>query len=155
MNGELTPEIKKEINEAIELAELFLKDIEKVWKSYAKKALEAKQERERKQEKKGFLEYETKEELIEAWGYESIDEETYYRGLEYFENLKKPPELTVIEKHRGRLKRLIDIEKGTILELKAELEPEEKKHVETAFERAERLEREEKLSTLRLNEALG
>lgn len=147
-------EIRKDIKECIELSELFIKDIEKAWKSYAKKALEAKQERERKQEKKGFLEYETKEELIEAYGYDSIDEETYYRGLEYFENLKKPPELTIIEKHRERLKKLIDVEKGTIIELKAELEPEEKKHKENAFERAERLEREEKLSALRLNEAL-
>lgn len=117
-----------------------------------KKALEAKQERELKQEKKGFLEYETKEDLIEAWGYSSIDEETYYRGLDYFENLKKPPELSVMEKHRERLKRLIDIEKGTIIELKAELEPEEKKAQENAFERAERLEREERNSNLIISE---
>ena len=146
---------KKEILQEIELAELLVKDLEKAWKSYAKKALEAKQERETKQEKKGFLEYETKEELIEAYGYDSIDEETYYRGLEYFENLKKPPELSTIEKHREVLKSMINNAKGTIKELNEELEPEEKKHVETAFERAERLEREEKLSALRLNETLN
>lgn len=43
-------EIRKDIKECIELSELFLKDIEKAWKSYAKKALEAKQEREKIQE---------------------------------------------------------------------------------------------------------
>lgn len=31
-------EIRKDINESIELAELFLKDVEKIWKSYAKKS---------------------------------------------------------------------------------------------------------------------
>ena len=147
-------EIRKDIKESIELAELMIKDLEKSYKSYAKKALEEKQQRELKKEKKGFLECETELELIELWGYGDIDEETYRKGLEYFENLKKPPELTIIEKHRQKLKELISREKGTIIELKAELEPEEKKHKENAFERAERLEREEKLSALRLNEAL-
>lgn len=146
---------KKEILQEIELAELLVKDLEKVWKSYSKKALEAKLERELKEEKKGFLEYETEQELIEAWGYGAISEEAYYKGLDYFREQKKPPELSTIEKHREVLKSMINNAKGTIKELNEELEPEEKKHKENAFERAERLEREEKLSALRLNEALN
>ncbi len=55
----LTAYERREIETEIELSKLMIKDLERLWKSYAKKALVAKQERELRQDKKGFLEYES------------------------------------------------------------------------------------------------
>lgn len=128
------------------------KDLEKLWKSYAKKAQAAKEERERRQEKKGFLEYETLEELIDAYGYGVIDEETYYRGRQYFESLKKPPERSIIEIHRNRIKELVNRYKGTVIELEEELNPPEKKREENAFGKREREIREERVAAINFAE---
>lgn len=144
-----------QIKEEIILSEMLAKDLERLWKSYAKKALVAKQERELKQEKNGFLECETEQELIDLYGYGDIDDETYYCGLDYFKNLKKPPELSAIEKYRTKLKELINREKGTIIELNEELSPTEKQPEENAFARYDRLRRKERVEELRLAEALG
>ncbi len=152
-----------EVESELELAELMVKDLQKLWASYAKKALEAKQERELRQEKKGFLEYETVEELINGYGYgfgygEDEDREIYRRGLEYFENLKQPPKLSVIEHHRANIKALLDNYKGTVKMLKDELdELEGKKNLpqESVFERLERQEREERSRMLQANELIG
>ena len=148
----LTPEDKLEIKQEIELAELMVKDLEKLWKSYAKKAQAAKEERERRQEKKGFLEYETLEQLIEAYGWGYIDEETYNRGRQYFEDLKKPPERSIIEIHRSRIKELVNRYKGTVIELEEELNPPEKKREENAFEKREREIREERVAAMNFAE---
>jgi len=146
--------IVQEIKEEIALSEMFLKDLEKLWKSYAKKALVAKQERELKQEKKGFLNCETIQELIDLYGYGEIDKETYYCGLDYFNSLNKPPELSIVEKYRAKLKELINREKGTIKELNEELNPVEKQPEENAFDRFDRLKREERNQALKLSDAL-
>lgn len=146
---------KQEIRNDIVISEMLIKDLNKVWKSYAKKALIAKQERELKQEKKGFLDCETERELIDLYGWGEIDEETYRRGLDYFQKINKPPELSIVEKYRKRLKELISREKGTIIELNEELNPTEKVPEENAFEKYERLEREERYQAFSDNEALG
>lgn len=151
----MTQEDKREIEREIELAKLMAKDLEKLWKSYAKKAQAAKEERERRQEKKGFLEYKTREELVEAYGWGVIDEDTYRRGLEYFENLKKPPERSVIEIHRSRIKELVNRYKGTIIELEDELNPPEKEREENAFEKRERELREERVEAMNLTDYFG
>lgn len=151
----MTNEVRNEILRELESAELMVKDLKRIWKSYAKKALIAKTERELKQDKKGFLEYETLDELIDGYGWGNIDEETYYRGLEYFENLKKPPQKSVIEEHRANIKELLSRYEGTVIELNAELNPVEKVKEENAFERREREEREEQNSDIALNELLG
>lgn len=152
----MTESTKREIAEDIEISEMFVKDLERLWKSYSKKALIAKQERELKQEKKGFLDCETKQELIDLYGYGEIDDDTYYRGLDYFDSLNEPPELSAIEKYRVRLKDLINREKGTIKELNDELNPVEKKQPEeNAFDRYDRLRREERNKELSLSDALG
>lgn len=151
----MTQEVKHEIERDLELAKLMVKDLEKLWKSYAKKAQAAKEERERRQEKKGFLEYETREDIIEAYGWGNIDEDTYRRGLEYFENLEKPPEKTIIEMHRNRIKELVNRYKGTIIELEEELNPPEKKHEENAFEKRERELREERIAAMNFADRFG
>lgn len=151
----MTNEVRNEILRELESAELMVKDLKRIWMSYAKKALIAKTERELKQDKKGFLEYETLDELIDGYGWGNIDEETYYRGLEYFENLKKPPQKSVVEEHRANIKELLSRYEGTVIELNAELNPVEKVKEENAFERRERELREEQNSDIALNELLG
>lgn len=133
-----------EIERELEIANLMVKDLQRLWESYARKALVAKQERELRQEKKGFLEYETERELIDAWGGAYIDEETYRRGLAYFENLKKSPTLSVVERHRKNIGALLNLWKGTVSELNGELYPEESELEENAFEKMDRQEREER-----------
>lgn len=150
MNSSVTQEIKREL----ELAELMVKDLKRLWQSYAKKAFAAKQERELKQDKKGFLDYETVEELQEGYGWAMIDDETYQRGIEFFENLKKPPQKSIVEGHRANIKELINRYEGTVIELKSELNPIEKAKEENAFQKRERELREQKHSALVLSDAL-
>lgn len=146
--------MKKEIERELQLAEMMAKDLKKLWKSYAKKALIAKTERELKQDKKGFLEYETVEELQDGYGWGEVDEDTYYRGIEYFEGLKNPPREDVIEDHRKNIKNLLDGYEGLVLTLSAELNPTEKVKEENAFERRVREEREERNASFALNDLL-
>ena len=108
----MTNEVRNEILRELESAELMVKDLKRIWKSYAKKALIAKNERELKQDKIGFLEYESVEELHDGLGYGDIDEDTYYRGVEYFESLKNPPKQSSVEEHRKNLKDLIKLWEG-------------------------------------------
>lgn len=146
--------MRNEILEEIELAKLMINDLERLWKSYAKKALIAKQEREKRQDKKGFLDYENYEELHDAYGDGYIDEETYYRGKKYFEKLNKPPELSVVEKHRARIKEMLNNEKGTLKELMEELNPTDKKEAPKGFEAYDREKRKERLKDMELSEAI-
>lgn len=150
----ISSEIRREIEQEIELSKLMIKDLERLWKSYAKKALIAKQERELKQDKKGFLEYETYEELHDAYGGGYIDEKTFYRGIDYFKNLDKSPELSVIEKHRQRIKEMLNREKGTLKELSEELNSTEKPIPSSGFEVYDLTKQAERLKELDLNEAL-
>ncbi len=150
----LTAYERREIETEIELSKLMIKDLERLWKSYAKKALVAKQERELRQDKKGFLEYESYEELHEAYGGGYIDEETFYRGMEYFKNLNKPPELSVVEKHRQRIKEMLNKEKGTLKELSEELNPPETPLPLTGFEAYDLAKQAERSKELELNELL-
>lgn len=134
------------IEEELELAKLMVKDLEKLWKSYAKKALQARQERETNQVKKGFHDCETKEELIDLYGYGDIDSETYQRGLSYFDTPDKP-KLSTIELHRKNIKDMLNRWKGTVNELKEELNPSVK-DTENIFEKMDRLEREERYKNM-------
>lgn len=134
------------LEQELDLAKLMVKDLDKLWKSYAKKALEAKQE------KKGFCDCETKEELIDLYGYAEIDDDTYRRGLDYFDSPKKP-NLSLIELHRQNVRELLDRWRGTIKEIEDELAPPE--HKETVFERLDREEREAKAEYMRGQEALA
>lgn len=138
-----------ELELELEAATLMVKDLDKLWKSYAKKALMAKQERELRQEKKGFLEYENENELADGYGWAEIDEDTYNRGIEYFENLKKPPVLSVIEQHRKNVLELLNLWKGTVSELRNELHPTEIIPEENAFDKLARLEREERFQEMK------
>ncbi|MEG2429031.1 MAG: hypothetical protein RSA99_01480 [Oscillospiraceae bacterium] len=140
----MNKDIENEIKEELQLAELMVKDLQRLWNSYAKKALIAKQERELKQEKKGFMECENIEELADAFGYGEMSEEIYYKGLEYFENADKPPKQSIVELHRKNIKKILDNWKGTVKMLNDELNPPEKKEEETVFEKIEREEREER-----------
>jgi len=139
-------QIEREIEKELELAKLMVKDLERLWKSYAKKALQAKQERETRQVKKGFLDCETKEELIDLYGYGEIDEDTYNRGLDYFDSPEKP-ELSIIELHRKNIKEMLGRWRGTIMELQEELNPQVK-DTENIFEKMDRLEREERYKNM-------
>lgn len=138
--------LNKEMEQELELAALMVKDLKKLWSSYAKKALQARQERELKQTKKGFLDCETREELIDVYGYGEMDEDTYHRGLNYFNNPEKV-ELSVIELHRKNIKEILSRWEGTIKELQEEIEPQIKQR-ENAFEKLEREEREERYKNM-------
>ncbi len=150
----MTDSQRREIEEEIALAELMINDLNRLWKSYAKKAFIAKQEREKRQDKKGFLDYQNEEELEDAYGYADIDEETYNRGRDYFKSLKKPPDLSVVEKHRNRIKELLNIEKGTLKELMEELNPAEKKETVNGFVAYDNAQREKRQKEMELSEAL-
>lgn len=151
----MSPEERKEARIELELARLMVKDLEKLWKSYAKKAQAAKEERERRQEKKGFLEYETLEELTEAYGYAVIDEETYIRGQDYFKSLSnKAAERSLTETHRERIKELLNRYKGTVEYLEEELDPPKDKDPENGFEAYDREQRNKRCEEMRTREGL-
>lgn len=144
----MTCDEKREVKRELELATLMVKDLQRLWSSYAKRALIAKQERELKQDKKGFLEYETEAELIEAWGGAYIDEDTYRHGLEYFESIKRPPSLSVIEEHRRNIQTLLNRWKGTVETLTEELNPKENIPKESIFDKMAREERQERYRSM-------
>lgn len=150
----MTKQTTQEPERELEAAILMVKDLQKLWNSYAKKALLAKQERELRQVKKGFLDYENEEELADGYGWNDIDEDSYKRGLEYFENLKKPPVLSVIEQHRKNILELLNLWKGTVSELNEELHPTEDVPVENSFDKLARLEREERSRQMRASDTL-
>jgi hypothetical protein len=149
--SDLSSADKNEIQIELDAAELMVKDLERLFKSYAKKALIAKQKRETKQDRKGFLQYETKDDLITAYGYADIDDETYARGLDYFNNYKEV-NTSAVEKHRENIKGLIRLWKGTISELSEEINPSAE--TENDLQRREREEREARLSDMQLSDAL-
>ena len=144
----MTTEQKQEIERELGLATLMVKDLQKLWSSYSKKALIAKEERELRQEKKGFMDCENEYELMEAYGSDYIDEETYRRGLDYFENAKKPPTLSVVETHRKRIREYLDLWKGTVNERNEELCANEKQPEEDIFDKLARTEREDHYRTM-------
>ncbi len=139
---------KKEIIQEIEITELLVKDLKRLRSSYANKAFKAKQERELKQDKKGFLDCNSIPELQDLYGYGDIDEATYRRGIEYFESLNVPVELSTVERYRLKLKDMISKAEGTIKELNDELNPTEKVTPENIFKKMDREEREQRYKSM-------
>ncbi len=144
----MTERERQEILVELECAKLMVKDLEKVWKSYSKKAYQARIERERNSTNKLFHGCECEQELQDLYGFGEITEEVYCQGLEHFKEQKRPPILSTVEKHRANLKRLIASWKGSILELEQELDPVEKNPQLNAFEKLELEEKQERYKNM-------
>jgi len=114
---------KQQIEQEIELAKMMVKDIDNVFRKYAKAAMTAAAERKEVIRKKKYRECENKGELQELYGWGGLTEEAYYAGLDFFDDLElSKNRLSLIEQHRKNLQEIRDRWKGTVNELREELE---------------------------------
>jgi hypothetical protein len=150
---------RDDIEQEIELAKMMAADIDKVYRKYAKAALQAQQDRLEKIRAEKYKGCSTVEELQTAYGYGEITIDEYDEGRDFLTTLKtRESQLSLIEKHRKNLKGIRDNWKGTVIELQRELDELDGKQKEkplTAFERLEEEKRAERLEALGLREALG
>lgn len=151
--------LRADIEQEIELAKMMVADLDKVYKKYAKAALQAQQDRLEKIRAKKYKGCSTEQELHNAYGYGDITIDEYDEGRDFLESLKaQESQLSLIEKHRKNLKELRDNWKGTVIELQRELDELDGKQKEkplNAFERLEQERRAERSGSLALSEALG
>lgn len=136
---------KQEIEQEIELAEMMAADIDKVYKKYAKAALEAEQKRLEAAKETIYMGCQDKDELQELYGFGDLTEEEYYGGIEYFDSMNtRKKQLSLIEKHRQNLKDIRNRWKGTVKELKEELEELGGVKVQQPMNYIEQLEQQER-----------
>lgn len=146
------------IEQDMELANMMAADIDKVYKKYAKAALQAQQDRLEKIRSEKYKDCSTFEELQMAYGYGEITIDEYDEGRDFLAAMKtRESQLSLIEKHRKNLKQIRDNWKGTVIELQRELDElygKQKEKPLTAFERLEQERRADRLESLGLREAL-
>lgn len=145
---------KLEIEQEIELAKMMVADMDKVFKKYAKAAIEAEQKRQEKVRSEKYKDCDTGAELQELYGWGEITEDEYRSGLEFFDNKEnRLKQLSLVEKHRKNLKEIRDRWKGTITELQQELGIDElngvKKEQLTYVEQLEIEERNKRYASMR------
>lgn len=146
---------REKIMQEIELAKMMSADIDKVYKKYAKAALKASEERAEKIKNEKYKDCTTAEELQDMYGYGEITLEEYDEGRDFLEaQEERKRQLSCIELHRNNLKEIRDRWKGTIMELREELDEVDGtvKEVDTrtAFEKLEAEERAERYTALLL-----
>lgn len=144
--------VKSEIEQEIELAKMMAADIDKVFKKYAKAALEAEQKRLEKIRTEKFMDCENVQELQDLFGWGDLTEDEYRKGIEFFEGREdRRKRLSLTERHRANLKEVRDRWKGTIEELQQELDEMDGvvKEQLTYIEQLERQEREEQYRAMR------
>lgn len=118
---------KREIKREIELAMMMVSDMDKVYKKYAKAALAAQEARLERIRSEKYFDCTTVEELRELYGYGNLTNEEYDAGRDFFaEQEIRQKQYSLIERHRANVKEIRDRWKGTINELRAELEEQEK-----------------------------
>ncbi|HBB28162.1 MAG TPA: hypothetical protein DC000_02745 [Clostridiales bacterium] len=114
---------KKEIEQELELAEMMVIDIEKIYKKYAKSAQTEAEKRQEKIKSIKYFDCNNQMELQELYGYGEITEEEYYTGIDFFKELElSKSRKSLIELHRQNIKELRDKWKGTVKELHEELD---------------------------------
>ncbi len=144
--------IKQDIERDIELAKMMADDIDKVYKKYAKGALQAQQERLEKIRNEKYHGCADAVELEELYAYGDITTEEYDAGRDWFnEQYTRMNQLSLVEQHRKNLKELRDKWKGTVNELIAELDELNgvRKDTRTYIEKLEAQERAERYAALR------
>ncbi|AFL99481.1 hypothetical protein Desde_1048 [Desulfitobacterium dehalogenans ATCC 51507] len=157
----MTNNLRQELEQEIELAKMMAADIDKVYKKYAKAALQAQQDRLYKIRAEKYKGYSTEAELHNAYGYGEITIDEYDEGRDFLAALEaRESQMSLIEKHRKNLKEIRDNWKGTVIELQRELdelngEKKEKQPKLNAFERLEQERHTERLAALQLQESLG
>lgn len=148
----------EQIEQEIELAKMMAMDIDKVYKKYAKGALQAQQERLEKIRNEKYHGCADAVELEELYAYGDITIEEYDAGRDWFnEQHTRMNQLSLVEQHRKNLRELRDKWKGTIAELQEELDDIEgnpKVKELNAFERLEQEERTDRIAELRLQDCL-
>lgn len=150
--------LARDTEQEIELAKMMAADIDKVYKQYAKAALQAQQDRLEKIKAEKYKGYSSEEELHTAYGYGEFTIDEYDEGRDFLAALKtRELQLSLIEKHRKNLKEIRNKWKGTVIELQRELDElngAKKQTKLNAFERREQKERAERLAALQLQESL-
>lgn len=143
---------KHELEQEIELAKMMVADIDKVFKKYAKAALEAQQKRLEKIRLEKYKDCDNPNELQELYGWGELTEKEYREGLCFFEEKEtRWAQLSLIEKHRKNLRDIRDRWKGTVSELQQELNElngVEKQQL-SYVEQLEKQEREQRYAAMR------
>lgn len=143
--------LKHEIEQDIELAKMMVADIDKLYKKYAKSALQAERERKEKIRNEKYLCCANVEELKELYGYGEITIEEYDAGRDFFEaQEKRSKQLSLVERHRKNLRELRDKWKGTVNEFQQELDELNgvQKDTRTYIEKLEYEERKERYASM-------
>ncbi|MEA5084384.1 hypothetical protein SDC9_196859 [bioreactor metagenome] len=143
--------IKQDIEQDIELAKMMAADIDRLYKKYAKAALQASEERLEKIRNQSYHGCMTAEELQDLYGYGTITLAEYDEGLDYIaQREERKKQLSLVELHRRNLKDLRDRWKGTVGELRGELNDMNGvvKDKRTYIEKLEAAERAERYATL-------
>ena len=150
---------KNDIEQEIQLAEMMASDIDKIYKKYAKAALQAEQERIEKVRLEKYKDCSTAQELQELYGWGEITAAEYEAGRVFLEEReKRMKQLSLVEKHRANLKEIRDRWKGTVKELQEELDElngVEKVKPMNAFEKLEAEQRKERYEAINLQSMLG
>ena len=140
-----------QIEREIELARMMAEDMDKVFRKYAKSALEAENRRTEKIRNERFMGCATERDLQDIYGYAGITEDEYYAGLEFLESREeRKKQLSIVELHRRNVKDIRDRWKGTVRELQAELNelngviPDAR----NAFEKSEAAERADRAANM-------
>ena len=156
--GDRVINLRQEIEQEIELAKMMSADIDKVYKKYAKAALQAQQDRLEKIRDEKYRGCSTVEELEMVFGHGDITIDEYDEGREFLAELKtRELQLSLIERHRKNLKEIRDNWKGTVIELQRELDElngVKKQPKLNAFEKLEQERRAERLEALQRQESL-
>jgi len=144
---------KRDIEREIELAEMMVADLEKIFKKYAKAAQAEAEARQERIKSTKYFSCSNVEELQTMYGYGELTEKEYYAGLDFFEELKlSNTRKSLIEQHRQNVKELRDRWKGTVLELTdelAELDGVKKGKPLTYIEQLEAKERNERYESMK------
>ncbi len=145
---------RKEIEIEIELANMMVADLDKIFKKYAKAAQAAAEARLENIRSKKYKDCDNKEELQELYGFGDLSEDEYYAGLDFFDEKEtNQKRLSLIEQHRQNVKELRDRWKGTEKELKQELDELDGivyEKPQTYVEKLKAQERQERFEAMRL-----
>jgi len=151
MKGVIEMNLKQEIEQDIELAKMMVEDIDKVFKKYAKAALNAESERTEKVKAEKYRDCINYDELHELYAYDEITIDELEAGRDFFKSREdRIKQLSFVEKHRKNIKEIRDRWKGTVIELQEELSQISGvvKDNRTYFEKLEAEENEERYKLL-------
>lgn len=143
--------LKQEIENDIVLAGMMADDLDKMYKKYAKAALEAQNERINKIREEKYHGCSNADELHDLYGQDIITLDEYDAGRDFFDGQEeRKRRMSFIERHRKNLKDLRDLWRGTVKELQEELDEMNGvvKDTRTYLEKLEAEERAERYKQL-------